>query len=411
MSNYVTDLDDTLIMSNDEPRADLLAYFQQAIADGDRLIVVSGRRIDTFDTVKRWLADNGLQVADADIHLDDFPENSPVIDFKVYKAKQLLDDGVEIEEWFENDRATREALAALGIEMVNPADWTPPTDSVDAEEMPRALPDVPAYMRRAAEQGLRYYADGLAGDGVVAATVREARDMAKGIVTADKWQRIAAWIARHRIDWELVDRNNDASNPDFPGAGAVAAYLWGVDPTDRRSADKVMSYAKAAVDAAATERIDGGMSDESRAASGAADLPIGDRATAWDGVAAEGRVRAWAGGADNMDWERYGRAFFWVDDANPELFGSYKLQFADIVDGELTAMPRGIFAVGAILAGSRGGVDLPAGDRPDVEAKVAAWYDKLATEFDDPNIKAPFQRTAPLSTVYRMLLLQGKLAK
>ena len=58
----------------------------------------------------------------------------------------------------------------------------------------------PAYMRAAARQGLRYYEQGLAGDGLVERTVREARAMAAGNVTADKWVRIAAWIARHLGD-------------------------------------------------------------------------------------------------------------------------------------------------------------------------------------------------------------------
>ena len=43
----------------------------------------------------------------------------------------------------------------------------------------------PAYMRAAARQGLRYYEEGKVGDGLVETTVREARAMAAGNVTAD----------------------------------------------------------------------------------------------------------------------------------------------------------------------------------------------------------------------------------
>lgn len=393
---YVTDLDDTLIMSTGDARPELLSILVQALNAGEQVVVVSGRPVSQLDSTMTWLRDNGLDIPEADVHLDDFPAGSPVIDFKLWKAQRMLDEGADISVWFENDRATREGLAALGIEVMNPADI--PTRTI------RAIADVPAYMRDAAAKGVKFYEDGFAGDGVTAQTVREARNMADGIITADKWVRVAAWVARHRMDWEDVPRNNDSSREDYPGAGAVAALLWGVDPTIDGSADRVIAYAKAASGGQSngSERM-----NESRAASGASDLPIGDRNTAWDGVAAEGRVREWAGGMDNMDWAKYGRAFFWVDESAPDQFGSYKLQFADIVNGELTAMPRGIFAVGAILAGSRGGVDLPAADRGDVEAKVAAWYDKLSTEFDDSSIEAPFMRSVPLSVTERMLVLRS----
>ena len=97
------------------------------------------------------------------------------------------------------------------------------------------------------EVGLKYWADGKAGDGLQAATVREARAMARGQVSDDKWARIAAWVARHRGDWENVPANSDPSRDDFPGPGAVAAYLWGVDPTISGQADKVIAFAQRAI--------------------------------------------------------------------------------------------------------------------------------------------------------------------
>jgi len=68
-------------------------------------------------------------------------------------------------------------------------------DSVD--ENREVNLSAPAYMRAAARQGLKYHEEGYSGDGLVDRTVREARAMAEGNVTADKWVRIAAWIATH----------------------------------------------------------------------------------------------------------------------------------------------------------------------------------------------------------------------
>lgn len=91
--------------------------------------------------------------------------------------------------------------------------------------------DVPVYIREAARKGLDYYGQGLAGDGLVARTVREAREMAAGRITEDKVIRANAWGARHLVDLE-APQNSDADNDGFPGAGAVAFYLWGINPLD-----------------------------------------------------------------------------------------------------------------------------------------------------------------------------------
>ena len=128
-----------------------------------------------------------------------------------------------------------------------------------------------------------------------------------------------------------------------------------------------------------------------RSASGASDLPIAGRDVEWDAAAADKRVQEYAGGADSMDWAKYSKAFFYVDEANKELLGSYKLGFADVIDGELTAIPRGIFAVAAVLQGSRGGVDIPAADKDAIKSKVSAYYSKIAKKFNDDSIVAPWE--------------------
>jgi HK97 family phage prohead protease len=102
----------------------------------------------------------------------------------------------------------------------------------------------PAYMRAAARQGLKYYEEGLAGNGLVEATVREARAMARGSVTADKWVRIAAWIARHLGDLDAPAANPD--NEDYPSAGVVAHLLWGSGPS-KRAAERALAYARGVV--------------------------------------------------------------------------------------------------------------------------------------------------------------------
>jgi len=111
------------------------------------------------------------------------------------------------------------------------------------------------------------------------------------------------------------------------------------------------------------------------------DLPV-DTESAWDADTAIGRVRKWAGGPDkdSIDWRKYSKAFFWYDSENPESFGSYKLPYADVKDGKLYAIARGIYAAAAAIQGARGGVDIPDEDIPKVKSHISKYYEKLDRE-------------------------------
>jgi hypothetical protein len=88
---------------------------------------------------------------------------------------------------------------------------------------------VPQYVARAAERGLELRREGFGGDGLTEGTVREARLMARGEMSDDKVVRANAWAARHEPDLR-APQNNDPDHPRWPGPGAVAHYLWGIDP-------------------------------------------------------------------------------------------------------------------------------------------------------------------------------------
>ncbi len=106
------------------------------------------------------------------------------------------------------------------------------------------------------------------------------------------------------------------------------------------------------------------------------DLPLADRDREWDGGAAEKRVRAWAD-AEGEPNEKYRDAHVWYDNAKKDNFTSYKLLIADVIDGRLTAVPRGVMAAGNIMQGGRGGVDLPDADIDRVKSHLAKYYAKM----------------------------------
>lgn len=89
--------------------------------------------------------------------------------------------------------------------------------------------NVPQYIRDAAARGLELRAEGLGGDGLADSTIREARLMADGDISEDKVIRANAWAARHAVDLD-APKNSDADNEEWPGPGAVAHYLWGINP-------------------------------------------------------------------------------------------------------------------------------------------------------------------------------------
>lgn len=107
------------------------------------------------------------------------------------------------------------------------------------------------------------------------------------------------------------------------------------------------------------------------------DWDLAEENTPWDAREAESRVRKWAGGEENMNWEKYRSCFFWYDSENPENFTAYKLQYVDIINGTPKAIPRAIYAVATALQGARGGVNIPNADKEKIKNQVEKYYKKL----------------------------------
>jgi hypothetical protein len=109
------------------------------------------------------------------------------------------------------------------------------------------------------------------------------------------------------------------------------------------------------------------------------DLPLAAQDRPWDGNAAITRVREFTDSSEQPTSD-YRRGFTWFDQSAPDQFGSYKLPIADVIDGRLTAVPRGIFAAAAALQGARGGVDIPEADRPRVIQHLERYYAKMGID-------------------------------
>lgn len=125
------------------------------------------------------------------------------------------------------------------------------------------------------------------------------------------------------------------------------------------------------------------------------DLPLAPRSRAWDAHGAVARMLEWAGGqadATKTNWTKYRRGFLWWNTDDPEMVGAYKLPIADVINGNLTAIPRALFAAAAAVQGARGGVEIPSDDMPGVRAHLERYYERMAHEFNDETIVAPWSR-------------------
>lgn len=105
---------------------------------------------------------------------------------------------------------------------------------------------VPSYVRANARRGLDLLE--FAGDGLRPRTVREARAMARGEMTADKVRRMAAWLARHETDLDSprADEYLDGDT-ERPTPGQVAWLLWGGD-IGRANRDRARVWADGVVE-------------------------------------------------------------------------------------------------------------------------------------------------------------------
>jgi len=243
----VTDIDGTIFIDGNKTNEELLLYLDSF--PDTSIFVVTGRLEEDRDRTSNELTDAGVRFDDLIMRPD---ESLTSNEFKAQTALRLMEE-FNVMIAVDNDEGARAAYRAAGITALHP-------NEVPASRAEARAVDLtpPAYMVDAARKGLEWFAEGLAGDGLTGRTVREARDMVAGQVSADKWVRIAAWISRHLVDLDSPDANPDSDN--YPSAGVVAHALWGSDG-GKAGARRVLSYAEniiGRIEAENTNRSKGG---------------------------------------------------------------------------------------------------------------------------------------------------------
>lgn len=141
------------------------------------------------------------------------------------------------------DEAIAQMVAASISEGMEPlGEVSAAEPSIEEREEPNL--SAPDFMRSSAERGLRLHEEGKSGSGLKPQTVEDARKMAAGQVSEQKWRKIGPWIARHIVDLAAVDEPGEIT------PGLVAMLLWG-GGSSRSSAERAQAYAERIV-----ERLD-----------------------------------------------------------------------------------------------------------------------------------------------------------
>lgn len=120
-------------------------------------------------------------------------------------------------------------------------------------------------------------------------------------------------------------------------------------------------------------------------------LPLADIDQSWDSGEAIKAVKDWASDKDgNINFSKYKKAFFYVDDGGGDKQGDYHLPFATVIGGELKAVWDGVAAAMAALNGARNSEAVPAGDREDVYHEICTYYKRFDKE--PPELKKMLTR-------------------
>jgi len=104
-------------------------------------------------------------------------------------------------------------------------------------------------MAAEAAKGLRWYAAGRGGSGIVPQTLAWARRIAaRDELSPERVVKMRAWHARHAVDLE-APQNSDPRADGYPGPGRVASALWGGLPAAGWAERKVAELEREAEDA------------------------------------------------------------------------------------------------------------------------------------------------------------------
>lgn len=136
MPRIFTDIDDT-ILKDGQPVQNVIDYIDE---NAEEVVVLTNRPESERDKTVAELDGIGFEY-DA-LVMNDTGDDAPV--FKTAVIKSELDAGRPVDLFIDNRKDTRDAVAALGVEVMDPADVPPTVEEDSMEEAQPEAPETPA---------------------------------------------------------------------------------------------------------------------------------------------------------------------------------------------------------------------------------------------------------------------------
>ena len=130
----ITDIDGT-ILDGAQPVQRVIDYIK---AEGYPVVILTNRPESERDSTIENLKATGLDY----IRLIMNGSDAPAPEFKAGEVKNLLAEGFDPDVFIDNDPANREAVAALGVEVADPADLNSESEAEEDEEEESNLPNI-----------------------------------------------------------------------------------------------------------------------------------------------------------------------------------------------------------------------------------------------------------------------------
>lgn len=97
----------------------------------------------------------------------------------------------------------------------------------------------------------------------------------------------------------------------------------------------------------------------------------------WDGRKAREHIFRWAGWDKPVPSKRAWMGFLVVNQDCPEKRSAYRLPFADVINGELVAVPSAIDAIARAISSQHNELNLPPDVLEQVRRKLTVYYRKM----------------------------------
>ena len=106
-------------------------------------------------------------------------------------------------------------------------------------------------------------------------------------------------------------------------------------------------------------------------------LPFTEEDTDWDGSASKQALKSWASNSEEeVDWKKYRKGFLWYDSKDSDKASAHKFPIATIIDGRLTAVPKGIYAAASAINKAK----ISDEDKSGIRSHITKYYKKLDKE-------------------------------